>query len=186
MTPKTKTLIWIVAFIALITVAYFAYGGLSKANKPEPTNPTATQKDLISAPDFVVYAADGTEHRLSDYRGRPVVLNFWASWCPPCRQEMPHFDRVYREVKDDVMFMMVDLVDGQREKQTDGQEYIDLEGFTFPVFFDTDRDAARVYGITSIPSTLFIDKDGFIAYGYRGGIDESTLRAGIKAILPES
>jgi thiol-disulfide isomerase/thioredoxin len=99
---------------------------------------------------------------------------------------MPHFDRVYQEVKDDVMFMMVDLVDSRQEKQIDGQRYIDGEGFIFPVFFDTDRDAARVYGITSIPSTLFIDKDGYIVYGYRGGISESTLRDGIEAILPES
>ncbi|NLM14616.1 MAG: TlpA family protein disulfide reductase [Clostridiaceae bacterium] len=186
MAQKTKTLIWIVALIALIAVAYFAYDGLTKANKPEPMIPAVTQKELISAPDFVVYAADGTEHRLSDYRGRPVVLNFWASWCPPCRNEMPHFDRVYQEVKDDVMFMMVDLVDSRQEKQIDGQRYIDGEGFIFPVFFDTDRDAARVYGITSIPSTLFIDKDGYIVYGYRGGISESTLRVGIEAILPES
>ncbi len=139
MAQKTKTLIWIVALIALIAVAYFAYDGLTKANKPEPMIPAVTQKELISAPDFVVYAADGTEHRLSDYRGRPVVLNFWASWCPPCRNEMPHFDRVYQEVKDDVMFMMVDLVDSRQEKQIDGQRYIDGEGFIFPVFFDTDR-----------------------------------------------
>ena len=114
MSPKNKTLIWIVAFAAFIAVAYFAYGALAESR--QPTAATSAE-DLVPAPDFIVYDAEGTAFRLSDFKGKPVVVNFWASWCPPCRSEMPHFDQVYSEVKDDVMFMMVDLVDGQRETQ---------------------------------------------------------------------
>lgn len=181
MSPKNKTLIWIVAFAAFIAVAYFAYGALAESR--QPTAATSAE-DLVPAPDFIVYDAEGTAFRLSDFKGKPVVVNFWASWCPPCRSEMPHFDQVYSEVKDDVMFMMVDLVDGQRETQADGQRYIDSEGFTFPVFFDTDRSAAAAYGISSIPTTIFVDANGLIVFGYRGAINEATLRARIEDILP--
>ena len=152
MNQAKKTIIWLLAFAVFLAAAYFAYDALAESRQPMPT--TALEDERTKAPDFVVYAADGTAVRLSDFRGKPVVINFWASWCPPCRSEMPHFDAVYNEVKTDVMFMMVALVDGQRETQADSQRYIDSEGFTFPVFFDNDRSAALAYGITSIPTTV--------------------------------
>lgn len=95
---------------------------------------------------------------------------------------MPMFDKVYQEEKDDIIFMMVDLVDGMRETQKKGEEYVVEQGFTFPVYFDLEQDAAYTYGITSIPSTLFIDKDGYAVAGAQGSLTEEILKKGIGMI----
>jgi thiol-disulfide isomerase/thioredoxin len=137
--------------------------------------------ETISASDFAMLDPDGNNVKLSDIiaNGKPVVLNFWASWCPPCKSEMPDFEKVYKELGDEIQFMMVNLTDGQRETVEVGEKYIKDEGFTFPVFFDTDREGAIAYGISSIPTTFFIDSSGNIITGAIGAIDESALRRGI-------
>lgn len=134
---------------------------------------------LTRATDFAVYDADGNLVNLSDYFGKPIVLNFWASWCPPCKSEMPEFETVYKELGETVQFMMVDLVDGSRETTELGAAHIEEQGYTFPVFYDSDQDAAKKYGITSIPTTVFINADGYIVTSARGAITELTLRQGI-------
>lgn len=120
--------------------------------------------------------------KLSDFKGKPVVLNFWASWCPPCKGEMPHFNEVYADSKDKVTFLMVDLVDGQRETQSKGLKYVTDQKYSFPVYFDNDQQAADAYEISSIPATFFIDADGNIATAYEGAIDKGTLQAVIQLI----
>jgi thiol-disulfide isomerase/thioredoxin len=98
---------------------------------------------------------------------------------------MPIFDTVYNELKDDVVFLMVDLVDGVRETVSKGSGYIESQGYSFNVYFDTTQEAAYTYGISSIPTTLFIDKDGNIASGHKGTLDEETLRKDISGIYPD-
>lgn len=137
------------------------------------------EPEKMKAPDFTVIDNEGNEVKLSSLFGKPIVLNFWASWCPPCKSEMPHFNKVYADVKDDVVFMMVDMVDGQRETLEKGKQYIKDQDFSFPVYFDVDQEAASTYGISSIPTTLFIDKDGYVVTGAEGAIDEATLLKGI-------
>ena len=134
------------------------------------------------APDFIVANGDENEIKLSDKFGKPIVLNFWASWCPPCKEEMPVFNSIHEEMGDDITFMMVNLVDGQRETKETGTQYITEQGFTFPVYFDIKGEAGYTYNVSSIPTTVFIDKDGFIITGIRGSIDENTLRRGIDLI----
>jgi len=95
---------------------------------------------------------------------------------------MPHFEKVFRQEKDDVVFIMVDMVDGQRETTAKGKKYVSDNGYSFPVYFDTEQDAAYAYGISSIPSTLFIDREGNIIQGYQGAIDEKTLLSAINLI----
>ncbi len=191
MSQKAKTLVGIFIFAVLITAAYFAYTYIAANYKPEAetqSNETASGQtddenvETNTAPDFTVIDADSNEVKLSDFFGKPIVLNFWASWCPPCKSEMPHFNEVYNDVKDDVTFIMVDLVDGQRETIKKGQDFIDGAGYTFPVYFDTEQQAAYTYGISSIPTTLFIDKNGNIVKGYTGAIDKETLISNIDAI----
>lgn len=131
------------------------------------------------APDFTVLDEDGAEVKLSDFLGTPVVLNFWASWCPPCKSEMPEFDKVFQELRDDVAFIMVDLADGQRETVESGKQHVSAQGYSFPVYFDVYGEAAYNYGISSIPTTVFIDKDGYVVTGAIGAINEQTLRTGI-------
>jgi len=144
------------------------------------------EEERVKAFDFTVEDYDGNEVKLSDYIGTPIVLNFWASWCPPCRDEMPHFNKVSEEYSDDeLIFLMVDLVDGRGETVESGKKHVEEAGYTFTVLFDTKQEAAITYGLTSIPLTVFIDKDGYIEGVARGGIDEGTLRYGISLILDE-
>ena len=146
---------------------------------PEPeetTEPGYSEYD--PAPDFIVFDANGNPVRLSDMKGKPVVLNFWASWCPPCKAEMPDFDKVSRELDGEVVFMMVNVWD----TQSAAEAIIDSMGYTFPVYFDLLEDAVGKYGIESIPQTYFIDKwGGLVAYGV-GALSEADLRYGISMI----
>lgn len=190
MNTKQKTILGIILFAVLLGVAYFAYSALSNNYKPNQevqsvSNTSSQESKKTAAPDFTVYDAKGNKVKLSDFKGKPVVLNFWASWCPPCKGEMPHFNKVYADMKDDVVFLMVDLVDGQRETQTKGKAYVQEQKFDFPVYFDNadnKQQAAEAYGISSIPDTLFIDSDGNIVNAYQGAIDEKTLISGINSI----
>lgn len=194
MNKKTKTSIWTAAFVLFIVMAVLGYNLLSQKVAPQdnidltqnkgqaPQDSQEQEREKIKAPDFTVLDAEGNAVKLSELFGKPIVLNFWASWCPPCKGEMPEFNKVYEEVGRDITFMMVDLVDGQRETKEKGAEYVKGQGFTFPVYFDTKQDAARKYGIASIPTTIFIDKDGYIVTGAESAIDEKTLQKGIDLI----
>jgi thiol-disulfide isomerase/thioredoxin len=124
----------------------------------------------------------GESVKLSDFIGKPVVLNFWASWCPPCKREMPHFNEVYSEFKNEVEFMMVDLVDGKRETVEKGKKHIQDQGYNFPVYFDTNQGAAAAYNISSIPTTVLIDAQGNIADVYQGYMEKDELISGIRLI----
>lgn len=182
---RGKTFLGIFLFAAFLGTAYFAYSVLSshyKPNQNESAGTPSSQGDKISAPDFTVFDANGKKVKLSDFQGKPVVLNFWASWCPPCKGEMPHFNAQYQNAGNDVVFLMIDLTDGERETQTKAENYVKEQGFEFPVYFDSEQQAANIYGISSIPDTFFIDQDGYIVRAYQGAIDEKTLAAGIELI----
>lgn len=196
MNKYAKALLLILAFALFIGLAVFAYSALGRAVSPQrgaipgqtgtepPSAPKASQgaQEKVEALDFTVYDQDDNPVRLSDMLGKPIVVNFWASWCPPCVGEMPDFDQIHSELGEDVVFMMVDLVDGRRETREKGKKFVQDQGFSFPVYFDTDQDAAYTYGITSIPSTLFIDKDGYIAADELGALDAETLLVKIDLI----
>lgn len=151
----------------------------------EDAEDTDNQEDeRTKAPDFTVYDAEGNAVKLSDYLGVPVVLNFWASWCPPCKSEMPDFNKVSQEYDpEELQFLMIDLVDGDRETVKSGQDYIRSQGYVFTVLYDTSQEAAYTYGVRSIPTTYFIDSKGYLVTGAEGAIDEETLRIGIDMIL---
>ena len=144
--------------------------------------PAATAAKAGNAPDFTVYDAGGNTVKLSDYRGKPVVLNFWASWCGPCKAEMPHLQSMYNQYGGSVIFLMINLTDGSRETKQSAQSFISTNGYTFPIYFDTQRSASTAYGISSIPSTFFISKAGDIQSRQIGQISASALESGIHSI----
>ncbi|MGI5970580.1 MAG: TlpA family protein disulfide reductase [Oscillospiraceae bacterium] len=178
MKERTKTIILISLFAIFLVAVVFSYKKLAAIIFPREVGEAGWEK----APDFTVQDGDGNEVKLSDFSGRPVVLNFWASWCPPCRSEMPEFDDAYREAGDDVAFLMVNMTDGRRETFDSASGFISEQGYTFPVYYDTQLSAATAYGISAIPVTVFIDSEGRIAKTEKGAISADRLREGIELI----
>ena len=135
------------------------------------------------APDFTVYDAEGNGITLSALMdGKPTVLNFWASWCGPCRSEMPHIQEAYERLGGEVSFVMINMTDGQRETQESAEEYMAESGWTFPIYFDSDYDAAMTYGAYSLPQTYFIDAEGRLIAAARGSMSAEVLQSGIDMI----
>ena len=151
----------------------------------EPVETTAateaTEPEPVLAPDFTVLDWDGNEVKLSEHMGKPMVLNFWASWCGPCQMEMPHFEQAYLDMGEEITFFMVNMTSG-RETQKSAQEFLDSTGYTFPVYFDLDMDAAYAYGVYSLPMTVFVDEQGNVQDLAIGAIDEATLLSKIDTI----
>ena len=152
-----------------------------KAELPEEV---PEEEEIPLAPDFTVEDLDGNKYKLSDFRGKPVIVNFWASWCGPCKMEMPDFEELYKEYGDKINFIMVNMTDGNQETKDKASKHISDNGYTFPVYYDTETEAAYAYGVSSIPATYFIDSEGYpVVYGV-GALDKETLLTGID-MFPE-
>ena len=134
-----------------------------------------------SAPNFAVLDKEGNAVQLSDFAGKPVVLNFWATWCGYCKVEMPDFDQAYKEYPD-VVFMMIDATDGMYETREKADAYVKEQGFSFPVYYDVSSLAQNAYMISGYPTTVFINAQGDVVAKEVGMISYETLIAGIKLI----
>ena len=181
MKQKWLWLVLAVGLIVLIGAAAILYPILSKQTQTQ-TPETEESAQTIPYVDFTAVDLEGNEVSLSDYIGKPIVLNFWASWCPPCKSEMPDFDAVAQELDGEVVFLMVDMVDGMQETKDKGAQFIKEQGFSFPVLYDVNQEAAMNYGVSSLPTTYFIDKDGNIVTGAMGAISKTNLLKGIELI----
>ena len=200
MDKKIVIIILVLAFVLVLGGAGILYHQLGQKLTPdllaaqatqeteaaEASAPTAqtTEPANYLTPEFTVYDLDGKEVHLSDFFGKPIVLNFWASWCGPCQMEMPDFNEKYLEIGEKVQFLMVNMTDGSRETVESASAFIAEQGYSFPVYYDTDLDAATVYSVYSLPTTYFIDVEGYTVARATGAISGETLQRGIDMIMP--
>lgn len=157
---------------------------VTTAADEKTTGTSETQENAMEAPDFTVLDYEGKEVRLSDYKGKPVVLNFWATWCYYCTLEMPDFDKAAKDYPE-VQFLMVNATDGERETVEIAKQYVEEEGYQFDVFFDTQSEAVYTYYVTAFPTTYFIDSDGNLVAQGNGMLDYATIEKGIKMITEQ-
>jgi len=192
MNNKKGFFILLLVFAVILGAAgllYSQYGdmpvpdSLAVQTTPPPAQEGEETAELHAAPDFTVYDGEGNGVHLSDFKGKPVVLNFWASWCGPCKMEMPDFDAKAKELEGKVVFMMVNATDGGRETVDTAKAFITDSGYSFPVYYDTEYSAIYAYGVNAFPTTYFIDADGnLVAYG-QGAMSGETLQTGIDMIF---
>ena len=156
----------------------------SNTDATENTNQSedSSSENKNLAPNFTVYDLEGNEVNLTDFFGKPIIVNFWASWCGPCKMEMPDFDAAYTTYKDEIVFLMVNMTDGSRETLEKASSFIADSEYTFPVYYDTEYSAAITYSVSSLPTTYFINADGELIAHARGAIDADTLQKGIDMI----
>jgi len=147
-----------------------------------PVQQTTQTEAELQIPDFTVYDVEGNAYKLSDFVGKPIVLNFWATWCSPCQMEMPDFNEKYLELEDQVQFLMINSTDGVQDTVEKASALIAEKGYQFPVFYDTDQQAVTMYQITALPTTYFIDADGNLVTGARGMLSAEDLQKGIDLI----
>ena len=156
----------------------------SNTDATENTNQSedSSSENKNLAPNFTVFDLEGNEVNLTDFFGKPIIVNFWASWCGPCKMEMPDFDAAYTTYKDEIEFLMVNMTDGSRETLEKASSFIADSEYTFPVYYDTEYSAAITYSVSSLPTTYFINADGELIAHARGAIDADTLQKGIDMI----
>ena len=200
---KNKTIFLVIglALVLLLAVATIFYQDLSQQFAADPItptqNPSASQEaqpgtdaqeeepQLTLAPDFTVFDGEGNPVSLSDFRGKPVIVNFWASWCGPCKSEMPAFQQAWETYGDRVEFLLINLTDNHQETVASAQAFLASTEYTFPVYFDTQLSGTTTYGVVGIPASYFVDKDGYLVAGANSALDYATLEYGISLILDE-
>jgi thiol-disulfide isomerase/thioredoxin len=136
------------------------------------------------APDFTLKSNQGSNVRLAEQRGHVVMLNFWASWCAPCRKEMPLLDELHQRYQS-AGFILYGV--NVEPDPTAGDKLVKDLGVSFPVLYDTDSATSRAYRIDAMPTTVVIDRDGVVRYvnrGYRSG-DEEKYRKQVKELIRE-
>ena len=182
---KTYKILKILIAVLLVCVVAVSFRVLTGNNAvPEGIPATEeTTENPNAAPNFTVYDIDGNPVMLSNFQGKPVILNFWASWCGPCKAEMPDFEEAYQVYGQDIHFVIVNLTDGRSETLESASGYVAQMGYTFPVYYDTSMEAAYAYGVRSIPMTCFIDTDGIIVGGQVGMLSGEALEENITALL---
>lgn len=166
-----RTTILVILFAA---VAFTLYSSLTKDK--------ATIAVGEKAEDFVLTDLEGNKHQLSEYKGKGVFINFWGTWCEPCKVEMPHINTQYNEYKDQGVVVLAVNVG---EPTLLINNFVDQYDFTFPIVQDKSKDVGELYNIYNLPATIIVDPDGVIVDIVEGQLPEGRIKAMMEQIKPE-
>ena len=173
MNTKTSKLLIILSIVGLVLAIVAAGLLLTRGDAKNEISSTLASEKKELAPNFTLKLIDGKDFHLSDYKGKPVLINFFASWCLPCREEMPTLEKVVHEYGPKGVVFLGIAVDDTETKMKD---FITKYGVTFPVGLDKTAEIQKSFGIYGIPTTYFIDKQGVINYSHSGSVTEELLQ----------
>jgi thiol-disulfide isomerase/thioredoxin len=177
MMNKRKVILLSVFFAVAAVIFLFSYGG-NNLQKPATGN-GADSATVLSVADSL----SGKKLSASEYYGKVLFVNFWATWCPPCKEEMPSIEALYREMSSSDNFRMVTIL--YKDSPSSAHEYMKSQGYTFPVYVDTEGKTARQYGVTGVPETYIVDKKGNLVKRFIGGLDGNSpeFKSFLKSLL---
>ena len=176
-----KIILLIAVLAAVLILAFVGYKILSEKYAPE--NSQKEEELIVYAPDFNMQDINGNAVKLSDFAGKPVIINFWATWCNPCKSEMPSFAKAHKDYGEEINFLMVNLTDGNMDTPEKVKQFIEETGYEFPVYLDIKYEGAYSYGVSSVPLTVFIRSDGIVHDGYIGAMSENALYGYINELM---
>lgn len=159
--------------IMLLMGTLFLTGMLDAVADKNTEENNQTEETVIMAPDFTLKDQYGNIHTLSEYKGKTVFINFWATWCSPCRQELPHIQTIYEDYEkegEEALIVLGIVAPGYGDEKTEEEimQFLQEQGYTFPVLMDSSTEVFQDYGVSAFPTTFMIDKDGAV-YGYVTG-----------------
>lgn len=179
-----KNILAIIVLLGLI--GYGTYEYISGKNVTGSQGETITDENVTiglkkgqQAPDFQLEDGNGNTYKLSDFRGKKVLINFWATWCPPCRAEMPHMQQVYEDHEGEAIILGVNLTPTETKPEAI-DAFIEDFGLTFPNVLDQEGDVMSTYQIIAYPTTFAIDSEGIIHEVFRGAINSEIMNETLK------
>ncbi len=179
--PRTRFDWMVLTIVAVVLGAVWI--GWTRLD-PDAANPTGLppSADLgHPAPDFTLMTPDGREISLSDFRGQPVLINFWATWCPPCRAEIPALEATARDYNGQAVILGVDV----QESADSVQAFISEFGMTYPVVLDGDASVAQTYRVRAFPTSYLVDRRGVIVEIFAGPVSEPLVRSRLAELAGE-
>lgn len=178
---RPSPFLWGLVLLSVVTLAAGVWSWQMQHERTAgPARPVATVSTR-PAPDFTLTAADGTSLRLSDLRGKVVLLNFWATWCPPCEAELPDLNALHRDYAEAQGFTVVGI--DMEEAPADVRAFAEARGLTYPLLLDTDGVVTNDrYGVRSLPTSMIIDRDGVIRDTWVGQITRTAMVARLKEV----
>ena len=201
---KYSFILWIIIFVLVIGGGYYFIEKFGGEESPDPiaevpqeedtegeesSPPVAEEAPVADAiselkvktpftPDFTVVNNEGEEVSISEFKGKKVIINFWASWCPPCVEEMPEFQLLHDELDpEETVLLAINLTDGQRETKTLANNFLAENNLDMNVLYDTQGNAFYEFNVTSIPQTFFLDEEGTVQYSILGMTNKTVLDA---------
>ncbi len=173
-----------IAIIAVLILAVWGIYDYTKDRTATNNQQQTTEEAEVGikkgniAPDFELLNLNGNPVKLSDFTGKKVILNYWATWCPPCRAEMPHMEKFYNDNEKDVVVLAVNLTNTEQNRDN-VSDFVEDFGLTFPVIMDEEGDVSSTYQVIAYPTSYMIDSQGIIQEVFQGAINYDIMEKAI-------